>query len=132
MEFLPLLVLVLLFGLLIVLPARQRKKVQANAASMQAALTPGTPVMLTSGIHGTVTGLGEGTVDLEISPGVVITVARPAILELRTPVEGTTNGVTLTKGPTPGAGATGPTTTGGSTAAPGFVDGDGDPTDRAR
>jgi preprotein translocase subunit YajC len=126
-EFLPLIVLVLLFGLLIVLPARQRKKVQANAASMQAALTPGTPVMLTSGIHGTVAGLGEGTVDLEIAPGVVITVARPAIMEVRTPVEGTTDGVQLTKTTTSDT-----TTTGGSTAAPGFVDGDGDPTDRAR
>ena len=112
MEFLPLLVLVLLFGLLIVMPARQRKKMQAKAAEMQAALTPGTPVMLTSGIHGTVAGLGEGTVDLEISPGVVITVARPAIMEVRKPTDGVT--------------------TGGSTAATGIVDGDGDPTDRAR
>ena len=112
MEYLPLLVLVLLFGLLIVLPARQRKKIQANAAAMQAALTSGTPVMLTSGIHGTVAALGEGTVDLEVSPGVVITVARPAILEVRKPAD--------------------VTTTGGSTAATGLVDGDGDPTDRAR
>jgi preprotein translocase subunit YajC len=109
-ELLPLLVLVLLFGLLIVLPARQRKKMQANAASMQAALTPGTPVMLTSGIHGTVAALGEGTVDLEVSPGVVITVARPAVLEVRKPVDAEA--------------------TGGSTAASGLVDGDGDPTDR--
>jgi preprotein translocase subunit YajC len=110
-ELLPLLVLVLLFGLLIVLPARQRKKMQANAAAMQAALTPGTPVMLTSGIHGTVAALGEGTVDLEVAPGVVITVARPAVLEVRKPLDAET--------------------TGGSTKATGFVDGDGDPTDRA-
>ena len=110
MEIVPFLVLVLLFGLLIVLPARQRKKMQANAASMQAALTPGTPVMLTSGIHGTVAALGEDTVDLEVAPGVVVTVARPAVLEVRKP-----------------AGATG-----GSTAATGLADGDGDPTDRAR
>ncbi|MCZ2828197.1 preprotein translocase subunit YajC [Modestobacter sp. VKM Ac-2986] len=112
MEYLPLIVLVLLFGLLIVLPARQRKKIQANAAAMQAALTPGTPVMLTSGIHGTVAALGADTVDLEVSPGVVITVARPAVLEVRKPLD---------------AG-----TTGGSTAATGSTDGDGDPADRAR
>ena len=112
MEFLPLLVLVLLFGLLIVLPARQRKTMQAKAAAMQAALTPGTPVMLTSGIHGTVAALGADTVDLEVSPGVVITVARPAVLEVRKPTD---------------AG-----TTGGSTAATGTVDGDGNPTDSAR
>ena len=112
-QFFPLILLVLVFVVLIVLPARQRKKMQANAAAMQESLTIGTPVMLTSGIHGTVAGLGEGTVDLEVSPGVVITVARPAVLEVRKPA----TDVTATEGP---AGATG------------FVDGDGDPTDRAR
>ena len=110
MEIVPLLVLVLLFGLLIVLPARQRKKMQANAAAMQAALTPGTPVMLTSGIHGTVAALGEGTVDLEVAPGVVLTVARPAVMEVRKPA--------------------GDVVAGGSTKAVGAVDGDVDPTDR--
>jgi preprotein translocase subunit YajC len=111
-QFFPLILLVLVFVVLIVLPARQRKKMQANAAAMQESLTVGTPVMLTSGIHGTVAGLGEGTVDLEVSPGVVITVARPAVLEVRRAA---------------GAGN-------GSTGATGIVDvdGDGDPTDRAR
>ena len=114
MESLPLLIMVLLaFVLLIVLPSRQRKKLQANQQAMQNALTIGTPVMLTSGIHGTVAGLGEGTVDLEVSPGVVITVARPAILEIRKPAAGT-----VEPGP--------------STGATGFADGDGDPTDPTR
>ena len=112
MESLPLLIiLVLAFVLLFVLPSRQRKKVQAKAQSMQDSLAVGTPVMLTSGIHGTVAGLGEGTVDLEVSPGVVITVARPAILEVRTPA------------------ATASESTSGTT---GMVDGDGDPTDPTR
>ena len=114
MESLPLLIiLVLAFFLLFVLPNRQRKKVQAKAQSLQDSLTVGTPVMLTSGIHGTVAGLGEGTVDLEVSPGVVITVARPAILEIRKPAAGT-----VEPGP--------------STGATGFADGDGDPTDPTR
>lgn len=114
MESLPLLILVVLaFVVLFVLPSRQRKKIAANAQAMQDSLTTGTPVMLTSGIHGTVAGLGEGTVDLEVSPGVVITVARPAILEIRKPAAGTVE-------PGPSAGATG------------FADGDGDPTDPTR
>ena len=114
MESLPLLILVVLaFVVLFVLPSRQRKKVAAKAQAMQDSLVPGTPVMLTSGIHGTVAGLGEGTIDVEISPGVVITVARPAILEVRTPA----SDAVTPENPT------------GST---GIVDGDGDPTDPTR
>jgi preprotein translocase subunit YajC len=113
-ESLPLLILVVLaFVVLFVLPSRQRKKVAANAQALQDSLTVGTPVMLTSGIHGTVAGLGEGTVDVEISPGVVVTVARPAILEIRKPAS---DGVT-------------PENPSGWT---GIVDGDGDPTDPTR
>ena len=80
-----LILLALVFVVLIVLPGRQRKKAQAQQQALQESLVPGTPVMLTSGIHGTVTGLGEGTVDLQIAPGVVVTVARQAVLEVRTP-----------------------------------------------
>ena len=115
MESLPLLIMVLLaFVLLIVLPSRQRKKLQANQQAMQNALTTGTPVMLTSGIHGTVAGLGEGTVDVEVSPGVVLTVARQAILEIRKPAVDT-------------AAPESP-----STGSTGIVDGNGDPTDPTR
>ena len=85
MELFPLVILVLAFVLLIVLPARQRKKVQEQQRTLQESLTPGTPVMTTAGLHGTVAALGEGTVDLEIAPGVVVTFARQAILEIRKP-----------------------------------------------
>jgi preprotein translocase subunit YajC len=113
-ESLPLLILVALaFVVLFVLPSRQRKKVQANAQAMQDSLTIGTPVMLTSGTHATVAALGDGTVDVEISPGVVMTVARPAIMEIRKPA----------------ADAAAPENTSGG---PGIVDGDGDPTDPTR
>jgi preprotein translocase subunit YajC len=85
----PLILLVLAFVLLIVLPQRQRKRQQAQQQALQESLSVGTPVMLTSGIHGTVAGLGEGTVDIEVSPGVVLTVARQAVLEVRKPAEAT-------------------------------------------
>ena len=85
MELFPLVVLVLAFVLLIVLPARQRRKLQEQQRTLQESLTLGTPVMTTAGLHGTVAALGEGTVDLEIAPGVVVTFARQAILEVRTP-----------------------------------------------
>ncbi len=85
MELFPLVILVLAFVLLIVVPARQRKKVQEQQRVLQESLTPGTPVMTTAGLHGTVAALGEGTVDLEIAPGVVVTFARQAVLEIRNP-----------------------------------------------
>lgn len=85
MELFPLVILVLAFVLLIVLPARQRRKLQEQQRTLQESLTPGTPVMTTAGLHGTVAALGEGTVDLEIAPGVVVTFARQAVLEIRKP-----------------------------------------------
>jgi preprotein translocase subunit YajC len=84
-ELFPLVILVLAFVLLIVLPARQRRKLQEQQRTLQESLTLGTPVMTTAGLHGTVAALGEGTVDLEIAPGVVVTFARQAILEIRRP-----------------------------------------------
>ncbi len=72
--------------------------------------------MLTSGLHGTVAGFGEGTVDIEIAPGVVATFARPAVMEVRTP---TAPCWTPRPRGRPPAGR-----------ALRSVDGDGDPTDR--
>jgi preprotein translocase subunit YajC len=81
----PFLLLAVVFVVLIVLPARQRKKIQERQQAMQNSLTIGTPVMTTAGMHGTVAGLGERTVDLEVAPGVVVTFARQAVLEVRRP-----------------------------------------------
>jgi preprotein translocase subunit YajC len=81
----PFILLALAVILLFVLPARQRKRMAAQAKALQESLTVGTPVMTTSGLHGTVAGLGDKTVDIEIAPGVVVTFARPAILEVRKP-----------------------------------------------
>ena len=86
MEFFPFIMLALLAVLLFVLPARQRKTMQARARALQESLAVGSPVMTTSGIHGTVARLDETTVDLELTPGVVVTFVRPAILEIRQPV----------------------------------------------
>ncbi|MCO7218683.1 preprotein translocase subunit YajC [Klenkia sp. PcliD-1-E] len=120
-QFFPLILLVLAFALLIVLPARQRKKMAANAQKLQESLSVGTPVMLTSGLHGTVAGFGEGTVDIEIAPGVVATFARPAVMEVRTP-----DGAVLDAQ----AGEVVPPRDERTDTVEGAVDGDGDPTDR--
>jgi preprotein translocase subunit YajC len=73
------------FVALIVLPGRQRKKVAAQAQQMQESLKPGARVMTTAGIHGTVSGLGESTVILDIAPGVPVTFERRAILQVVQP-----------------------------------------------
>lgn len=88
-QYFPFIILALAVLLLFVLPARQRKRMQEQAKTLQDSLTVGTPVMTTSGLHGTVAGLADKTVDIEIAPGVVVTFARPAILEIRTPAEPT-------------------------------------------
>lgn len=88
MEYFPLIMLVLLAVLLFVLPARQRRTMQARAQALQESLTVGSPVMTTSGIHGTVAALGDTTVDLELAPGVVVTFVRAAIMEIREPAAG--------------------------------------------
>jgi preprotein translocase subunit YajC len=84
-QYFPLIVLALAAVLLFVLPARQRKRMMAQQQSMRESLAPGTPVTTTSGMQGTVVGKGEGTVDLEIAPGVVVTFSQQAILEVRKP-----------------------------------------------
>jgi preprotein translocase subunit YajC len=109
-QYFPIIILALLAVMLFVLPARQRKRMQAQAQAMQNSLTIGTPVMTTSGVHGTVAALGETTVDLEIAPGVVVTFARPAILEVRKPLgtvddEGTDSGTPGTTGGRPADGS---------------------------
>ena len=103
MDLFPIVLLALMAVLLFVLPARQRKKMQAQAQALQESLTVGAPVMTTSGIHATVAALGERTVDLEIAPGVVVTFARPAIMEIRSPAVAPGADDTSIEGPGNGA-----------------------------
>ena len=112
-QFFPFILLAIALVVLIVLPARQRKAMQAKAQTLQESLTVGTPIMMTSGMYGTVAALGEGTVDVEIAPGVVATFVRAAVLEVRTPAA-----ADAASGPADGT--------------PPFADGEGDPTDRTR
>ena len=84
-QYFPLILLAVAAVVLFVLPARQRKRMMAQQQQMRDSLLPGTAVMTTSGMHGTVVGKGEGTVDLEIAPGVVVTFTQQAILEVRKP-----------------------------------------------
>jgi len=73
-------VIVIIAGMyfLMIRPQQRRNR---NLQQMQATLAPGAEVMTGSGIYGTVTDVddAEGTIDVEVSPGVVITFARAAV-----------------------------------------------------
>ena len=103
MELFPIILLATFAVVLFVLPARQRKRMQAQAQALQESLTIGTPVMTSSGIYGTVVALAEKTVDLELAPGVVVTFARPAIMENRSAAAVAGNDGTGIDGPGNGA-----------------------------
>jgi preprotein translocase subunit YajC len=68
--------MVVAFYFLIMRP--QRKRQQAIAKTLSE-LTPGTRVMLGSGLFGTVVGVGQKQVVLEISPGTELTVLKQAV-----------------------------------------------------
>ncbi|MDO9378818.1 MAG: preprotein translocase subunit YajC [Nocardioidaceae bacterium] len=76
---LPLVLLVLVFWFLVLRPARRRQK---EARETQQQIEIGSRVMITSGIFGTVTGLGDESFSLEVAPGVVLEVLRPAVARI--------------------------------------------------
>jgi preprotein translocase subunit YajC len=73
---LPILLIGVGFYLLIMRPARNRQRKQAE---MMGALTPGTRVMTTAGVYGTLVAIDDEDAELEIAPGVVIRVVKAAI-----------------------------------------------------
>jgi preprotein translocase subunit YajC len=83
-ELVPLLFIAIAVVFLLVLPMRQRNRAMQRAQQLQASLVPGTEVMTTSGLFGTVAAIGADTVDLEISPGVTVRWAKAAIAEIKT------------------------------------------------
>lgn len=75
----PLLILVLLVPMF--LGIRRQKKEMQKTVELQDSLKVGDRVMTTAGLHATVAGLAEGTVDLEIAPGVITTWSRMVVRE---------------------------------------------------
>lgn len=82
----PLLFIAIAVVFLLVLPMRQRNRQMQRAQQLQSALQPGTEIMTTSGLYGTVASVGDDTVDLEIAPGITVRWAKAAVAEIKTPV----------------------------------------------
>jgi preprotein translocase subunit YajC len=81
-QFLPFVLIAVLFWLLIVRPARRR---QQEVSRTQAQVAEGVEVMIGAGIFGRVVALGDDTVDLEVAPGVQLKVARAAVVRVIEP-----------------------------------------------
>jgi len=81
---LPLIGIALLFWLLIIRPQSRR---QRALGELQAGLAPGDRVMLSSGVFGVVDSLTDDRVQLRVSEGVIIEVARGAVANVVRPDE---------------------------------------------
>jgi preprotein translocase subunit YajC len=73
------LIIALFFAVFYFFMIRPQQKRRREAQDMQNTLGPGDQIVTIGGLHGTVTGVGDGEVFLEISPGVEVRFARPAI-----------------------------------------------------
>ncbi len=72
----PILLLVVAFYFLLIRPQKNRQK---KHAQMVSAVAPGTEVMTTAGIFGTVRAVNDEVLNLEIAPGTVIRILPTAI-----------------------------------------------------
>jgi preprotein translocase subunit YajC len=77
--YLPLVLLVVVGYLLLIRPARRRAQA---AASLQAAISAGDEVMLSSGIYGVVVDVEDEVTHVELAPGTVIRVHRGAVTQI--------------------------------------------------
>lgn len=73
--------MVVAFYFLILRPQKRRQQAQQRTMNE---LQPGTRVLLGSGLFGTIVSVGEKQVVLEISPGVELTVVKPAVARIVT------------------------------------------------
>ncbi|MDI6101430.1 preprotein translocase subunit YajC [Actinoplanes sp. NEAU-A12] len=73
------LIIALLFGVMYFLMIRPQQKRRREAMQMQNSLGPGDEIVTIGGLHGTVVSVADDQVLLEISPGVEVRFARPAI-----------------------------------------------------
>ncbi len=74
--FLPLLIIL---GAFMFFASRRQKKAMQATINLHESLAIGDRIHTTSGLQGTITGIGDDTIDLEIAPGVVTTWMKLAV-----------------------------------------------------
>jgi preprotein translocase subunit YajC len=78
-SFMPILMIVLLFGVMYFMMIRPQQRRRREAEQMQRTLGPGAEVVTIGGLYGTIVESDDETVILEVAPGVHTRYARPAI-----------------------------------------------------
>lgn len=71
--------IILLFAVMYFMMIRPQQKRRREAEQMQAALAPGDEVVTIGGLYGTVTGVDDESVMLEVAPGVETRYVRAAV-----------------------------------------------------
>ncbi|TDC85284.1 preprotein translocase subunit YajC [Micromonospora sp. KC606] len=85
----PIIMIALLFGVMYFMMIRPQQKRRREAEAMQKGLAAGDEVVTIGGLYGTVTGVDDDTVLLEVAPGVQTRYARPAIARVVARAEST-------------------------------------------
>lgn len=86
MELLPLLLILGLFLLPSLLMMRSQRRRAREVEAMRASLVPGDRIVSVAGVYGTVVAVGEqgqeqGAIDVEIAPGVVVTMELAGVMK---------------------------------------------------
>lgn len=71
--------LIIIMGAFMFFASRRQKKAMQATIDLHESLQIGDRIHTTSGLEGTITGLSDDTVDLEIAPGVVTTWMKLAV-----------------------------------------------------
>jgi len=82
--FLPIILIIGVFYLLVMRPQQKRRREQQEKLST---VRPGDKIMTTAGVFGTVASVSDDQFDLEVAPGVRITMIKAAISQIVTEPE---------------------------------------------
>ena len=82
--FLPIILIIGVFYLLVMRPQQKKRKALQEKLST---VRPGDKIMTTAGVFGTVASVGDDKFDLEIAPGVRVTMLKAAIAQIVTEPE---------------------------------------------
>ncbi|MDA8059621.1 MAG: preprotein translocase subunit YajC [Leptospirillum sp.] len=77
LSMLPIILVIVLMYILIILPQKKRQKKHKMFLD---AIRPGSKVLTSGGMIGTVMTVSDKTVEVEIAPGIIVTLVKPAIL----------------------------------------------------
>jgi preprotein translocase subunit YajC len=79
---LPILIIVVLFGVLYMTMIRPQRNRQRQAQQMQSTVTPGARIRTTAGMYGTIKSVEDQDVVVEVAPGVNIRMLRRAVMDV--------------------------------------------------